>query len=382
MHELGNPQDGFRSVHIGGTNGKGSSAHMLAAILQHAGYKIGLYTSPHMLDFRERIRIDGEMIPEEEVLKFFHAHRSFFEAQQLSFFEMTVGLAFQYFKSQAVDIAVIEVGLGGRLDSTNVISPVVSAITNIGWDHMQLLGDSLEAIAMEKAGIIKEGIPVVVGEERPELVQLFQQVAKERGAPIHYPDREAALLPMDLKGTYQAKNQQLVRAVVAQLIEEAFDIPDQAISEGLMQVTDITGLMGRWQQLQTSPVVVCDTAHNPAGLQLVVKQLLQYPADRLHLVIGMVSDKDSDTLLGILPKDAIYYFVQASIPRSIPAEKLQAAARQLGLKGAYYTSVEEGYRAALQEAREADLIFVGGSTFVVADLLLALYQDNPARNSL
>lgn len=355
---------------------------MLAAILQQAGYKTGLYTSPHMLDFRERIRIDGEMIPEEEVLKFFHTHRSFFEAQQLSFFEMTVGLAFQYFKSQAVDIAVIEVGLGGRLDSTNVISPVVSAITNIGWDHMQLLGDSLEAIAMEKAGIIKEGIPVVVGEERPELIHLFQQVAKERGAPIHYPDREAALLPMDLKGTYQAKNQQLVRAVVAQLIEDGFDIPDQAISKGLMQVTEITGLMGRWQQLQVAPVVVCDTAHNPAGLQLVVKQLLQYPANGLHLVIGMVSDKDSDTLLGILPKDATYYFVQAGIPRSIPAEKLQGAARELGLKGAYFATVEEGYRAALQEAREADLIFVGGSTFVVADLLLALDQDNPARNSL
>ena len=382
MQELGNPQDGFRSVHIGGTNGKGSSAHMLAAILQQAGYKTGLYTSPHMRDFRERIRIDGQMIPEEEVLEFFHTHRSFFEAQQLSFFEMTVGLAFQYFKSQAVHIAVVEVGLGGRLDSTNVINPVVAAITNIGWDHMQLLGDSLEAIAMEKAGIIKTGIPVVVGEERPELIQLFQQIAQEREAPIRYPDREGALLPMDLKGNYQIKNQQLVRALVNQLIGQGFDIPDQAISQGLMRVSEITGLMGRWQQLQTSPLVVCDTAHNSAGLQLVMEQLIELSADRLHLVIGMVADKDSNTLLRILPKDAACYFVEARIPRSIPAEQLRLDAEKWGLIGAHYATVEEGYRAALQEAQKSDLIFVGGSTFVVSDLLLALDQDNPARNSL
>ena len=372
MEYLDHPEQGFKSIHIGGTNGKGSSAHMLASILQEAGYKTGLYTSPHLLDFRERIKIDGRMIGRHAVLDFFKKHRTFFEARRLSFFEMTVGLAFECFRAQEVDIAIVEVGLGGRLDSTNVLTPLVAAITNIGLDHTDLLGATKEAIAGEKAGIIKTGVPVVIGEEDPVLIELFAQAAEKSKAPLVLPDRKMAMLPMDLKGSYQAKNQQLVRAVVGCLIEQGFTVTDTAVADGLQRVVVNTGLAGRWQQVATAPAVICDTAHNVEGLQWVVDQLNQQAYERLHIVFGMVSDKDVSGILALLPKDANYYFVSPAIRRSLPQEELASLANSMDLEGVSYSSVQKGYEMALKNAGVEDLVFVGGSTFVVAELLSAV----------
>lgn len=372
MEALDHPQEAFRSIHIAGTNGKGSSAHMLASILQEAGYKTGLYTSPHLLDFRERIKVNGQMITKAEVLEFFARHQAFFDQHQLSFFEMTVGLAFHHFRQQQLDVAVIEVGLGGRLDSTNVIRPLVSAITNIGMDHMNILGDTKQAIAREKAGIIKQGVPVVVGEEDPVLIDLFRKIAARHKAPFILPDRNQPLLPMDLTGAYQAKNQQLVRAMVTCLNEQGFLVTERALQEGLRKVVVNTGLAGRWQQLATAPTVICDTAHNVEGLQWVVDQLCQQTYDRLHIVFGMVSDKDVSGVLDLLPKEATYYFVSPDIKRSLPQGELKQLAHSMGLDGSSYQSVQKGYEMALTRAGATDLVFVGGSTFVVAELLLAL----------
>jgi len=344
---------------------------MLASILQEAGYKTGLYTSPHLVDFRERIRVDGKMISEESVMEFFKLHRPFFEANQLSFFEMTVGLAFDYFYKQKVDIAVVEVGLGGRLDSTNVLTPMVSAITNISLDHTDILGDSLAAIANEKAGIIKEGVPVVVGEEDPCLIEQFEEIAKQHSALSILPNRTEELHPMDLKGIYQRKNQQLVRAVVTQLVKQGFDIPKRAIGQGLARVSANTGLQGRWQQLSTNPRVICDTAHNPEGIKTVMEQLRDLDFEDLHMVIGMVSDKDIDAVLSALPKEAVYYFVSPAIKRAVAAESLQLQARAHQLAGTTAKSVEHGYLQAMTKAKANDVIFVGGSSFVVAEVLAA-----------
>lgn len=371
MEHLGQPQNGFKSIHIAGTNGKGSSAHMLASILQEAGYKTALYTSPHLIDFRERIKINGEQISETAVLEFFEQHRPFFEANQLSFFEMTVGLAFDYFCKQEVDIAVVEVGLGGRLDSTNVLTPLVSAITNIGLDHTNILGTTLEAIADEKAGIIKTGVPVVVGEEDPILIQQFREIAKQHQAPFVLPNRTQDTYAMDLLGAYQQKNQQLVRAVVERLSGQGLEISDSAVRRGLGAVVPNTALLGRWQALAASPSVICDTAHNPHGLKVVLAQLLKENFDHLHMVIGMVSDKDVNGLLTLLPKNAAYYFVSPSIKRAIPANTLREKAMAHHLSGMAFNNVEQGYRQARAKASKNDLIFIGGSTFVVAEVLKA-----------
>ena len=370
MAHLKEPQSSFKSVHVAGTNGKGSTSHMLASVLQDAGYKVGLYTSPHLKDFRERIKLNGKMIPEQKVVDFVENHRSFFEENQLSFFEMTVGLAFDYFKNEKVDIAIIEVGLGGRLDSTNVINPEVSVITNIGLDHTQFLGTTLAEIALEKAGIIKSKIPVVIGEAKPETTAVFIDKARKEKSPILFVEEEE--LPefkTDLLGNYQIKNYKTAYATLGVLKQKGWGISNKNIENGFLNVAKNTGLQGRWQLLNKSPKVICDTAHNIEGLSLVLNQLKKEDFDQMHIVLGVVADKNLDAILPLFPKNAIYYFCKPAVIRGLAEAKLQQKARAYELIGASYVSVSEAYKSAMTAAKAKDLIFIGGSTFVVAEIL-------------
>ena len=373
MHYLSDPHKAFKSVHVAGTNGKGSVSHMTASVLQYAGYKVGLYTSPHLKDFRERIRIDGDCISEDKVIRFVESHRSFIEEFKPSFFELTVAMAFEYFASQAVDIAVIEVGMGGRLDSTNVITPLLSVITNISYDHKEFLGDTLPKIALEKAGIIKPGIPVVIGEYQEETFPVFQRQAKVMHSELikAYEQNQPQWLlnteDFDLQGPYQQKNRCTVITVIQELIAQGWEIDEQAIEIGMKNTAQSTGLMGRWQWIE--PRVLCDTAHNAAGLAFVLKRLgeLKYP--QLHIVLGVVSDKDLAEILPLFPKSARYYFVAPNINRALPAEVLKNQAQTFGLAGDTFTSVSSGLTAAKEEASPDELVFVGGSTFTVAEIV-------------
>jgi dihydrofolate synthase / folylpolyglutamate synthase len=366
---LGNPEQKLTCIHVAGTNGKGSTSHMLASILQSTGLKVGLYTSPHLKDFRERIKINGKMIPKKEVVDFVEKHKNDFEKIDLSFFEWTVGLAFSYFAKQKVDIAIIEVGMGGRLDSTNVIKPLVSVITNIGMDHTQFLGDTLEKIAIEKAGIIKEKIPVVIGETQAETTSVFESKAKEKASPIffaddcHFPD-----YTIDLKGNYQKKNVKTVLKTI-QILQQTYPISETAIIEGLKNTIKNTGLLGRWQTISEKPHIICDTGHNIDGIAQVIEQLKTYKYKQLHIVLGMVADKDISKVLSLFPKKAIYYFCCPKIPRGLKADLLLLQAKEFGLEGKPYASVKKALSTAKKQAVENDLIFVGGSTFVVAEVV-------------
>ena len=370
MAHLKEPQSSFKSVHVAGTNGKGSTSHMLASVLQDAGYKVGLYTSPHLKDFRERIKLNGKMMPEQKVVNFIENHRSFFEENQLSFFEMTVGLAFDYFKNEKVDIAIVEVGLGGRLDSTNVINPEVSVITNIGLDHTQFLGTTLAEIASEKAGIIKSKIPVVIGEEKPETKSVFlDKVRKEKSPILFVEEEDIPEFKIDLLGNYQIKNYKTAYATLGFLKQKGWGISNKNIENGFLNVAKNTGLQGRWQLLNKSPKVICDTAHNIEGLSLVLNQLKKEDFDQLHIVLGVVADKNLDAILPLFPKNAIYYFCKPAVIRGLAEAKLQQKARAYELIGASYVSVSEAYKSAMTAAKAKDLIFIGGSTFVVAEVL-------------
>lgn len=396
---LNNPQQHFKSIHIAGTNGKGSTSHMLAAILQCAGYKVGLYTSPHLKDFRERVKINGKMIPKKYVTDFVKKYSSDFEKINPSFFEMTVGLAFDYFAAEKVDIAIIETGLGGRLDSTNIIQPLISVITNISYDHTNLLGDTLEKIAEEKAGIIKKDILTIIGENQSESAPVFLRHAKEKGSTIFFSDMFFELkeveqktidgklflcadvyykgmgqnenifrIKCDLPGFYQLKNIRTVMCVVLFLkTMHGFSITDKAILKAFTSVTKLTGLNGRWQVLSKQPLVIADTGHNEAGIKEVLFQIEKTPHKKLHFVLGMVNDKDITTVLKLLPTDAIYYFCKADIPRGLDATELQAKA--VGLSGKVYASVVEALEQAKVSAAKDDLVFVGGSTFTVAEVV-------------
>ena len=370
---FGHPHRSFRSIHIAGTNGKGSCSHTLAAILQEAGYKVGLYTSPHLIDFRERIRVNGQPVPEAYVIRFVEEERAFFEPLHPSFFELTTAMAFRYFAEEKVDVAVVEVGLGGRLDCTNIIRPDLCIITNISLDHVQFLGDTLEKIAGEKAGIIKPGIPVVIGETTPETRPVFQKKAEEVGAPIHFAEEEVKEVHPDweyeLKGLYQEKNRRTLWAALPLLQEEGYRIAESDIQAGFAHVVELTGLMGRWQKLQEHPTVVCDTGHNVGGIQYIAEQLRRQVFRRLHIVIGMVNDKDVRGVLALLPREATYYFTQASVKRALPAGQLARLAAEAGLQGTCYPDVPSAVRAAQKESLPEDFIFVGGSSFIVADLL-------------
>lgn len=365
---LGHPETKFKTIHVAGTNGKGSSCHMLASILQEAGYRTGLYTSPHLKDFRERIKINGETIGEDFVVAFVQEQKPFLDYHELSFFEMTVGMAFQYFAEQKVDIAIIEVGLGGRLDSTNIIHPEVSLITNIGYDHMDILGNTLEKIAMEKAGIIKRNVPVVVSERQPETEMIFKLIAHQRKADITFSDElDIPDYETDLMGSYQNRN---VKGVVSCLKKlEGFTITEAHIISGLKNTIKNTGLMGRWQILQKQPMVVCDTAHNKEGLLQIFKELSQQKFDELHFVIGFVNDKSVQDLLQLFPKKAHYYFVKPNVVRGLDEKILKQIAKKVGLKGKKYETVQDGLAKARSKAKSRDLIYVGGSTFVVAEVV-------------
>lgn len=371
INYLDNPQKKIKCIHVAGTNGKGSTSHMLASVLQEAGYKVGLYTSPHLKDFRERIKINGNEISGNFVCDFINKNKPFFEANDMSFFEMTVGLAFDYFAKEKVDIAVIEVGMGGRLDATNIITPLVSVITNIALDHTQFLGNTLESIAYEKAGIIKPGIPVVIGEYTPETKPVFVAKAKENHSEIYFAsDLISENLPSDLIGDYQTHNKKTVLQTIVLLNSQAaFKISDTNIKTGLLNVVKNTGLEGRWQQLGEFPKIICDTAHNKNGLEIVMKQVQNEEFDTLHIVLGVVNDKDLDEILPLFPKYAVYYFCKPNIPRGLETPLLQEKARKHHLIGNIYSSVTEAYKAALQNATKADFIYIGGSTFVVAEIL-------------
>jgi dihydrofolate synthase / folylpolyglutamate synthase len=368
---LGNPERNIKCIHVAGTNGKGSTSHMLASILQEAGYKTGLYTSPHLKNFKERIKINGVEILEQFVCEFITKHKSFFEENQLSFFEMTVGLAFDYFEKEKVDIAIIEVGMGGRLDSTNIITPLISVINNIGLDHTQFLGTTLEAIAGEKAGIIKPKIPVVIGEYSPETKPVFIEKAIIEKAPIYFAsDLITSTYLSDLLGDYQISNKKTVLQTIRILqSQNDFTISEVAIENGFRKVVKNTGLLGRWQQLQKNPLVICDTAHNKHGLEIVLKQIKKQKYQQLHFVFGVVNDKDLDEILPIFPKNAIYYFCKPNIPRGLDAQILKEKCYEFGLVGAIYNSVSEAYQQAISISNHDDFIFIGGSTFVVAEIL-------------
>jgi dihydrofolate synthase/folylpolyglutamate synthase len=394
--KLDNPQHKFKSIHVGGTNGKGSTSHMLAAVLQTAGYKTGLYTSPHLKDFRERIRINGQMISEQEVVDFVANHQTDFETIEPSFFEMTVALAFDAFARHEVDIAIIEVGLGGRLDSTNIITPLLSIITNIGWDHMNLLGNTLTEIASEKAGIIKSNVPVIIGEYQPEVAQVFLDKAKKEKVDLIFasdkwsidvqePDSndllpivathtsndvpQTLLLQLDLTGTYQLKNVKTVLSALEELRRQEFSISDDHVTQALAQVKTLTGLQGRWQTLSTSPLTICDTGHNPDGIAEVLENIASVKYEHLHFVIGMVNDKDITKVLSMLPENATYYFCKPDIPRGLEAKVLQQQAAAINLHGQAYPTVKAALKAAQQQAGPNDLVFAGGSTFVVAEIV-------------
>ncbi len=371
VNHLDNPQKNINCIHVAGTNGKGSTSHMLASILQEAGYKVGLYTSPHLKDFRERIKINGIEISEEFVCDFINQNKVFFESNDMSFFEMTVGLAFDYFAKEKVDIALVEVGMGGRLDATNVIIPLVSVITNIGLDHTQFLGNTLEAIAYEKAGIIKTKIPVIIGEYTDETKAVFLAKAKENHSEIYFAsDLIQEPLTSDLIGDYQVHNTKTVLQTVTIInSQKEFKISEANVKSGLLNVVKNTGLEGRWQQLGEFPKIICDTAHNKNGLEIIMKQIQKEKFDTLHIILGAVNDKDLDEILPLFPSDAIYYFCKPNIPRGLDSQILKEKATQFGLTGKVYNSVSESYTKALQNASKSDFIFIGGSTFVVAEIL-------------
>ena len=389
---LDHPHNNINTVHIAGTNGKGSTSHLIASILQQAGYNVGLYTSPHLTNFNERIRINGQPIDENYVIDFVAEHKDFFEKIQASFFELTTGLAFKYFSDRKVDVAVIEVGLGGRLDCTNIIHPDLSIITNISFDHVSLLGNTITAIAKEKAGIIKPGVPVVIGETTEDTKKIFldtvQRVHGSRDAIFYTeeekPIYEATLLPSskwqfktrnygtiigELGGLAQEKNAATVLLSIDQLKKSGYTISENDVKSGFEHVVKNTGLLGRWQILQTSPKIVLDTGHNEAGIGYIVKQLQSEVYEKLHIVIGMVNDKDIDSVLKLLPKNAVYYFTQACIPRALEHEILKNKAMEYGLSGDSYPTVKEAFSVAKAVAKEKDFIFVGGSTFIVAEAL-------------
>lgn len=388
---VGNPQNKFKSIHIAGTNGKGSTSHMLAAILQSAGYKTGLYTSPHLKDFSERIKINGQPIPQEGVIEYIKNNRVHLDEVQPSFFEMTVAMAFDYFAKETIDIAVVEVGLGGRLDSTNIITPILSVITNISYDHQSILGNTLEEIASEKAGIIKSGVPAVVSERQDEVAEVFIDKAKTSNATLYFAsdnyevkdhaleqgrlkcritDRDSSdelVVFSELAGAYQLKNL-LGVLQAAKVLQGQLTISDEDIKEGIGHAVAATGLKGRWQQLQTDPLVICDTGHNEEGIKQVVAQLKSTPHRQLHMIIGVVNDKDITKVLKLLPQNAKYYFTQAHIPRALDANVLQEKAGEFGLKGEVVENVNLALELARKGATTDDLIFVGGSTFVVGEL--------------
>ncbi|MDB4273831.1 bifunctional folylpolyglutamate synthase/dihydrofolate synthase [Algibacter sp.] len=367
---LNNPENKFKSVHVAGTNGKGSTSHILASVLQEAGYKVGLYTSPHLKDFRERIKINGQEVSKHFVIGFIKRNKSFFEANKLSFFEMTVGMAFDYFAKENVDIAVVEVGLGGRLDSTNIVTPEVSVITNIGLDHTQFLGDTLEAIAFEKGGIIKPNIPVVIGETQKETAPVFKSLAKSCDSEILFADQLVSeVYTSDLIGSYQSKNIKTVVETVKQLQEKGFKISNKNLKQGLLKVVKNTGLLGRWQVLNERPKVVCDTGHNREGLIYVMQQLSNETFESLHIVFGVVNDKDLSSIVDLLPKKATYYFCKPNIPRGLDTEELKQIFSSYDIKGNAYGSVNEAYNTALNNAKKDDFIYIGGSTFVVAEII-------------
>ena len=396
MKLLDHPEDDFRCVHIAGTNGKGSTSHMLASILQQSGYKTGLYTSPHLRDFRERIRINGKMIEKSEVVKFVKKYKKEFEEIEPSFFEWTVGLAFDYFSRKDVDIAIIETGLGGRLDSTNVVTPLVSVITNIQWDHMNLLGDTLQKIAREKAGIIKKQVPVVIGATHSESAPVFRQAVKKAKSKIYFADKifhahiksesseiaEGLVmdvtknkhtylkdLQLDLGGLYQTRNVCTVLQTAELLQDKGFELNRKNIRKGLAAVRKTTGLAGRWQILGKSPKIICDAGHNTDGIQMIVSQLEHTTYKKLHMVIGVVNDKDVSKMLALLPKKATYYFCKANIPRGMDSSLLRKTALKAGLKGKNYKTVKDAFEQAKINAGKDDLIFIGGSTFVVAEVV-------------
>lgn len=371
VKHLNNPQENIKCIHVAGTNGKGSTSHMLASILQEAGYRVGLYTSPHLKDFRERIKINGEMISEKFVCDFITQNKLFFEENDMSFFEMTVGLALAYFDQEKIDIAIIEVGMGGRLDATNIITPRVSVITNISLDHTLFLGNTLEAIALEKAGIIKPKIPVVIGEYNKQTKPVFTKKANENNSEIYFAsDLIQANFASDLVGEYQIHNKKTVLQTLAVLqAQKEFIVTESAIRLGLLNVIKNTKLEGRWQQLGEFPKIICDTGHNKNGLELVMNQIQKEKFNSLHIVLGVVNDKDLDEILPLFPKKAIYYFCKPNIPRGLDALLLQENAAKFGLQGKVYPSVSESYSKALESARATDFIFIGGSTFVVAEIL-------------
>ncbi len=391
---LNNPQDNFKSVHIAGTNGKGSVSHSLASVFQEAGYKTGLYTSPHLRDFRERIRINGNMIPENNVVEFIDKHKNKLEELELSFFEMTVAMAFDYFKNEKVDIAIIEVGMGGRLDSTNIIKPELSIITNISLDHVKFLGDSEDKIAVEKAGIIKKMIPVVIGETQIKTKDVFIEKAKAENSEIFFADKIFQCeritendildyqsfniyknnkeyineLKFPLLGNYQNKNLKTIICAI-DILKNTFSINENHIKNGLFNVIKNTSLMGRWQIIQKKPLVIADTGHNVAGITEIINQLSKINYSKLHFVLSVVNDKDIDSILQLLPKNAEYYFCKADIPRGLDVNILAEKARSSGLKGNCYNSVNEAYTTACANAKDEDLVFVGGSNFTVAEII-------------
>ncbi|MCB0757563.1 MAG: bifunctional folylpolyglutamate synthase/dihydrofolate synthase [Flavobacteriales bacterium] len=370
MDALGHPERGLKCVHLAGTNGKGSTANMIASVLQEAGYRTGLHTSPHLKDFRERFRINGDMIPQAAVSAFVGRYRTAFEPVEASFFEWGVALALQWFREQHTDIAVIECGLGGRLDSTNVVTPEVSVITNIGWDHADLLGDTLEKIAVEKAGIIKPGIPVVIGEAEGPIAEVFRKRAGEVGAPIHFTDQQVRLrYALDLPGPHQQRNARTAVAALHVLREYGWAITETNIVAGLANVQANTGFAGRWQTIGTTPLTIVDIGHNADGLRIVTDMLGRTPHDRLHIVLGTVNDKDIGRMLEMLPRTATYYFCKADIPRGLGAAELKALAKAHGLMGAAYASVSAALAAAKREAAGNDLVLVTGSAFVVAEVV-------------
>lgn len=387
--ELGNPENQFKSIHVAGTNGKGSTSHALCSVLMEAGYKVGLYTSPHLKSFTERIKINGQEIPQQVVVDFVAKQRDFLDELKPSFFEMTVGLAFWYFAKEKVDIAVIEVGMGGRFDSTNVIRPELSVITNIGYDHMQFLGDTLPKIAGEKAGIIKENTPVVISQRQEETTAVFDAKAKENNAAIYYAEdffivektensssgffqiktnSEQFSIELDLKGNYQQKNLAGILQAIKVLQSLGYKITQNQIVTGLAQVIKNTGLKGRWQQLSTNPTIICDTGHNEDGIKYIVEQIHEYNYKQLFMVIGMVNDKDVSKVLSLLPRDAYYFFVQANIPRAMSANDLFSKGKEAGLTGEMIEDVNLAISEAKKKAGKDDLIFIGGSTFVVAEI--------------
>lgn len=367
---LKNPETKFKSIHVAGTNGKGSTSHMIASILQEAGYNVGLYTSPHLKGFRERIKLNGDCISEQFVIEFIETNKSFFEENSLSFFEMTVGMAFDYFAKQKVDIAIIEVGLGGRLDSTNIITPEVSVITNIGLDHTQFLGNTLKEIAFEKGGIIKPNVPVVIGETQKEIKQIFIDLANKNETPIYFADELIETdYPSGLKGNYQKKNVKTAVQAILEISKKGFTVSEENIIDGLLNVINNTDIKGRWQVLQSSPKVICDTAHNREGLTYVFNQLKEENFENLHIVLGMVNDKNIDVLIDLFPKNAIYYFCKPNILRGLNADILKTRFVEKGYKGNVYKTVKNALNAANEIAEKNDLIYVGGSTFVVAEII-------------